>query len=188
MLDKNPKIVSKDSRKEKKVKRVERRFRKDSERSSGEFNVQYSISVKNMQRLLSPCLRKIENLVRSTLKFEKIQSKIPVEVNVVLVSDSKIRALNKRFHDRDRATDVLAFPMDANLEIQGSKILGDVIVSVQRAKIQSKWYQTNFRKEVALYVIHGLLHLLGYRDDVLSSKLKMEARQDLILEKFYRGI
>lgn len=146
------------------------------------------IAISNEQKLFNPCLAKIRNLVQSVLKFERIRPAGSLEVNIVLVGDSKIKALNKQFHRRNQATDVLAFNMDSGFGIQGTMMLGDVIVSVQRAKIQSKWYETDFKKEVALYIIHGLLHLLGYRDDSLRKKSKMEARQNKILEKFYRGI
>ncbi|RLD92893.1 MAG: rRNA maturation RNase YbeY, partial [Aquificota bacterium] len=76
----------------------------------------------------------------------------------------------------DAFTDVLAFPGDG-------KYLGDVIISVERAKEQAPNFGFTFEKELALLVVHGVLHLLGYRDYTTEEAREMERLQGDILQE-----
>lgn len=87
----------------------------------------------------------------------------PGTVNVVLVDDTTIRGLNRRFLKRNRPTDVLAFPM-RDREAGGTKgLLGEVYVSRDRARNQAKQYGVRYHDEVRRLVLHGILHLLGLK-------------------------
>jgi len=91
-------------------------------------------------------------------------------VSVTFVDDSYIRELNNKYLKRDGPTDVLAFPIDDQESPQNGtdKILGDVYISLDRAKEQSIEYQVPFHQEVSRLMLHGLFHLLGYTHEEMS--------------------
>jgi len=98
----------------------------------------------------------------------------------LIVGDSKIRTLNRKYLNRETATDVLAFSMQEGRRLRGcDKVLGDIVISVDRARVQAKIFKNTLKRELALYIIHGLLHLVGYKD---GSK-KMEKLQQKILSE-----
>jgi probable rRNA maturation factor len=93
-----------------------------------------------------------EKLIKKILKKEKVKE----EINLVLMGDSEIRKLNRKFRGRDKATDVLAFPMGED------GVLGDVAVSTDTARKNARRFGVSYRNEMKRLVIHGTLHLLGY--------------------------
>jgi probable rRNA maturation factor len=78
--------------------------------------------------------------------------------------------------------------MDISMPKEGPWVMGEVVISVERAWVQSKIFKMDFKKEVALYIVHGILHLLGYKDDQDHLAKKMWERQNFILDQSYRGI
>ena len=86
------------------------------------------------------------------------------ELAVALVGDAKMRALNRRFRGRDRATDVLSFPADRSTTPRalGSRPLGDVVIATGIAKRQAHAAGHHVRIELRRLALHGLLHVLGY--------------------------
>ncbi len=105
------------------------------------------------------------------------------EISIAVVDDAAIRALNRRYRRTDRATDVLAFPQDSANQFQqsGANLLGDVVVSAERAVAQAPRYGHTVQRELRLLVIHGVLHLLGYADETAAAARRMRRRQDLLL-------
>ena len=109
------------------------------------------------------------------------------ELSVTLTDDEHILALNKKFRGIDRATDVLSFAFRESdePEIFGAdfEILGDVIISLERAKFQAAEFGHSFLREVIFLEVHGLLHLLGYDhiDDV--ERREMESEQKFVMDK-----
>jgi probable rRNA maturation factor len=101
-------------------------------------------------------------------------------VGVALVDDAYIRALNREYRGGDYATDVLSFPLDGGPG-PDEAVLGDIVISVERARAQAREYKQPFRREVALLAIHGLLHLLGYDDETEDAASAMRARQTELL-------
>jgi probable rRNA maturation factor len=100
-------------------------------------------------------------------------------VSVVVVNDPTIRRLNRQFLQHDYATDVISFPLEQN----PPRLVGEVIASVDTAKrwaAENGWSTAN---ELLLYVIHGCLHLAGYRDKLASDAVEMRAAERRILEK-----
>lgn len=89
------------------------------------------------------------------------------EISVTFVNDAQIRELNKQHRNIDKATDVLSFPLgengeyDVNLET-GAKVLGDIVISMERAVAQAEEYGHQLQREVAFLTVHSMLHLLGY--------------------------
>lgn len=113
-------------------------------------------------------------LARQVLRREGTRT---ATCSVVFVDDARIRALNRRFLRRNRTTDVIAFP----LHERGKEIEGEVYVNVDQARRQSRHYHVTPRNELARLVVHGLLHLLGYRDKTPRQKARMTKRQEAYL-------
>ncbi len=113
------------------------------------------------------------------------------ELSITLTDDKNIHALNKKYRNIDRPTDVLSFafresdePQILNAEVE---ILGDIIISVERAKVQAEEYGHSFLREIIFLEVHGLLHLLGYDHIEESERIEMEGEQKFIMEKLGIG-
>jgi probable rRNA maturation factor len=123
---------------------------------------------------------RLRRVLRHVLRRERAPS--PAGLTVLLVSNARIRTLNRRFLGRDRPTDVLAFPA-------GGAELGDVVVSVDRARVQARAAGHATGVEVAFLAAHGALHLLGYEDATPRGRARMLRRQrDLLREVGMRVI
>ena len=94
----------------------------------------------------------MKKLILKILEREKAKG----VVTVVLVDDIKIRELNKRFRGKDKATDVLAFPMGEE------GIIGDIAISTETARKNAKKFGVTYPAEMKRLLVHGVLHLLGY--------------------------
>ena len=109
------------------------------------------------------------------------------ELSLTLTDDKNIHALNKKFRGVDRATDVLSFAFRESdePEIIGAEveILGDVIISLDRAKVQAEEFGHSFLREIIFLEVHGLLHLLGYDHMQDDERQEMETEQRFIMEK-----
>ena len=100
------------------------------------------------------------------------------EISVLFMEDIGIRQLNKEFRNVDKATDVLSFPQnsDEGPVIPGEIILGDIAISLDKAKLQAKEHGLAFKEEIILLLIHGILHLLGY-DHEISEQEEIKMRK-----------
>ena len=107
------------------------------------------------------------------------------ELSITLTDDEHIHALNKKFRGVDRATDVLSFAfresdepeiLDATVDV-----LGDVIISLERAAAQAQEFGHSFLREVIFLEVHGLLHLLGYDHLIDDDRREMEAEQKFVM-------
>ncbi len=142
----------------------------------------------------------IDSIIDYALKEEQVL--VPYEVSVIYVDNEAIREINEDTRGIDRATDVLSFPMldywdnmvfkdcyvgyefsqiDLN---EGNLVLGDIVLSLERAKEQSEEFGHSFEREVCYLIIHSILHLLGYDHMVDEDKKVMRAREEEILNKF----
>ena len=117
-------------------------------------------------------------LVAESVFNELDMSSNEYEISLLITDDETIRKYNKEYRNKDRATDVLSFPMEDDI------ILGDVAISFETAKRQSEEAEINIDREVAFLFIHGLLHLLGYDHMNSEDENVMFARQELILDGF----
>ncbi len=116
------------------------------------------------------------------------------EVSLYITGEKKIHDLNKQFLDEDRPTDVLSFPM---LEGRGgwefveapdkTVHLGEVIICYPVAVRQAEEHGHSVEKEIAILLVHGLLHLLGYDHDIAARTRKMHAREAAILKTIGEG-
>ncbi len=96
-------------------------------------------------------------------------------VTVVLVDDPYIRQLNHKYRQLDRATDVLSFNLDD--DGPGQEALGDVYISVDRARDQADRYHVSLDDELHRLVVHGCLHLLGYDHHNTSDRKVMREKE-----------
>lgn len=99
-----------------------------------------------------------------------------VEISLLLTDDETIRALNRDYRGIDAATDVLSFAMAEGVGVaaaEGPRLLGDIVISRERAVEQAEEYGHSIEREEAFLFVHGLLHLLGY-DHERSEKAEQE--------------
>ena len=138
----------------------------------------------------------IENIInsaaRESLSFEGFDENC--EISVSLVTNEEIHAINKQFRNIDRETDVLSFPQltfeegeEISRNENGEIILGDIIISVEKAMSQSLEYGHSFQREMAFLTAHSMLHLMGYDHMTLEEEKEMFARQRKILENIGIG-
>lgn len=131
----------------------------------------------------------IKEVVSRVLEEERVLPE--VDVYITLTNNEEIHKINKEYRDVDRPTDVLSFPMYERDEIAGlkndtddeiEKILGDIIVSIEKVREQAEEYGHSFERELAYLVTHGMLHLLGYDHMIEEEKAVMRKREEEILE------
>ncbi len=109
----------------------------------------------------------VRQAIKKTLKYEGFGA--DAEVSVTLCDNSYIKKLNKKYRNKNTPTDVLSFPMydltveDESTFIEGETVmLGDIVISLERAEAQAKEIGNTFIEEVAFLTVHSTLHLLGY--------------------------
>ena len=129
----------------------------------------------------------VRDAARATLYYEKFDA--DTELSVMLCTNNTIRELNRTHREKDSATDVLSFPMYTREEIEGvipeedTVALGDVVLSLERAREQAKELGHGFLREVAFLTIHSVLHLLGYDHELSEEEDARQCeRQKEILE------
>ncbi|MCX7918866.1 MAG: rRNA maturation RNase YbeY [bacterium] len=120
-------------------------------------------------------IRKLKKLALAVLLQEKRPS---VELSILLTDEKQIMALNRHYFHKRRPTDVIAFPQD------DSRILGDIVISVETAEQQATRYGHSLIDELSYLLIHGILHLLKYDDIEPSERRKMRAKEREYLTKF----
>ena len=134
----------------------------------------------------------IKKCIQSTLDAERIS--VPCEINVLVTNDEGIHLINKTSRDIDRPTDVLSFPMfqleagnppvdweEYQDPMTGLVPLGDMCISLERAKAQAAEFGHSSRREVGYLTIHSMLHLLGYDHlDEGEMKKQMRMREEAI--------
>jgi probable rRNA maturation factor len=123
----------------------------------------------------------IRDVVTRALRLQGYQE-VP-DVSIALVDDAYIQVLNREYRGVDQATDVLAFPMEAADGAHGGVGLGDIVISLERARDQARQFKHPLRHEVALLAVHGLLHLLGYEDETEAGASAMWSKQKELLEQ-----
>lgn len=129
----------------------------------------------------------IRRCCNAVLRMEHIDP--PAEISIVLVSNEQIKELNKKHRGIDKETDVLSFPMaengkfDINQE-SGAKILGDVVISIEKAVEQSERYGHGLQREVGFLTVHSILHLLGHDHEENSmEKLRMREKEESVMKQ-----
>lgn len=129
----------------------------------------------------------IRRCCNAVLRLEEFQGS--VEVSVSFVNNDAIQELNKKYRGKDMPTDVLSFPTGENGEYEvdpttGMKILGDVIISMERAVEQANQFGHSMQREVAYLTAHSVLHLLGYdhENDGLE-RVRMREKEEYVMKQ-----
>lgn len=107
------------------------------------------------------------------------------EVSIILADNSYLQELNFTYRGIDSPTDVLSFCLQDDLPGQGDDyILGDVVISMERAREQALEYGHSLQREIAFLAVHGMLHLIGYDHETLEAEGVMKKKQDEVLKHF----
>ncbi|MBQ1349321.1 MAG: rRNA maturation RNase YbeY [Ruminococcus sp.] len=128
----------------------------------------------------------VRRCCNAVLKLEKFEG--PAEISVTFTDNAGIRELNRQYRDKDIDTDVLSFPMgengvyDVDMET-GAKILGDVVISMEKARDQAERFGHSFQREVGYLTAHSVLHLLGYDHIDNLEKVRMREKEELVMEQ-----
>lgn len=154
------------------------------------IKINLTFQCRTLQRLSVASI--IRKCIRATFREEGI--KAPLEINVLVTDDESIRMINAANRNIDKATDVLSFPMfdltagdppqDWTNYLDpdtGLCPLGDMAISLERAKAQANSFGHSLKREVGYLTIHSMLHLLGYDHlDEGPQKAQMRAREEYI--------
>lgn len=145
--------------------------------SLNKFNIynttEYDLNeeIKHMKKNLKKCL-----------KIEKVKN---ARFNVILIDNKEIKEINAKYRNINKETDVISFALEDEKEentFLNKRILGDIYISVDKAKSQSKEYGHSLIRELSFLSVHGLLHLLGYDHIEKEDEKIMFEKQELILD------
>lgn len=133
-------------------------------------------------------------LVESILVHAAMEEDVeePSELSVTFLTNGEIQAINREWRGKDTATDVISFAfdemgedeMDFMLDEDEPRLLGDLLISVERCREQAADYGHSFERELGFLAIHGFLHLLGYDHMTPEEEAEMTARQEQVLAHF----
>ena len=144
------------------------------------FNVDEPFWTKKM-----PLFRKnILKAAKETLNTASKSKKNNLEVSFLLTSDSNIRLLNKNYRNKDKSTNVLAFPMNQK-SFGENFIVGDVVISLQKILSESKKLKIQKYKYLSQITIHGVLHLLGFDHKSNKQHEEMNRIEKKVLTKIF---
>ena len=151
-------------------------------------NSQKAVKVPSGLRIL------IRRACNAVLEYEHFEA--PAEISVTFVDNAAIAELNNQYRNKPMPTDVLSFPMfeftPGQPPAEGAEIdpetgllpLGDMVVSMERARAQGEEYGHGTKRELAYLAVHSVLHLLGYDHmDDGPQKARMRAREEAILNQ-----
>ncbi|MFC2069540.1 rRNA maturation RNase YbeY [Chloroflexota bacterium] len=137
----------------------------------------------------------VKRIVRQVLNSQNVTTK--VEISIFITGLTKVQELNRNYRNEDRPTDVLAFATTEGVGEDTHKFilppdrilhLGEVIIAYPQAVIQAKNNRHSVKRETAILIIHGVLHVLGYDHDNTLRELEMRAKEKEILGYFQKGL
>lgn len=136
----------------------------------------------------------LKTIARTVLEGED-QPAEPAECNISLaiVGENRIRKINKMYRGKNRVTDVLSFP-EQEVKIGKFKVgptqsysgLGEIIICLKRVKKNARRAETSLDQELALVLIHGILHLLGYNHNKDEQAQQMREKEQFYLKKLFQ--
>ncbi|MBU3098477.1 MULTISPECIES: rRNA maturation RNase YbeY [Clostridium] len=148
--------------------------------------------------------KELETVIKDVIEYTLCEEKLSIdnEVSVIFIDNEEIKEINKKYRGIDKITDVLSFPMlnypenkvfkevyinykfDQSDLYDEKLVIGDVALSLERAKLQSEEFGHSFIRECAYLTVHSILHLLGYDHMEEDQKNIMRKREEEILNKF----
>ncbi|PLT30968.1 rRNA maturation RNase YbeY [Peribacillus deserti] len=136
---------------------------------------------------------KDQALVEELLQFaaEKLSIQPQTEISVTFVDNNRIQEINREYRSKDKPTDVISFALEEmgedEIEIKGAdmpRILGDIIISVEKTREQAADYKHSFKRELGFLALHGFLHLLGFDHMTEEDEKMMFGKQKEILDEY----
>jgi probable rRNA maturation factor len=129
----------------------------------------------------------IKNVVNAIAKLRNLPSKS--ELSILLVDNNYIQDLNLIYRNQNSATDVLSFAMNELAEDEPDydfsnelNVLGDIVISMEKAQAQSVEYEHSMERELGFLVAHGMLHLLGFDHETKEEEMAMHDLEEKILK------
>ncbi|MBO9129599.1 rRNA maturation RNase YbeY [Bacillus sp. 165] len=134
-------------------------------------------------------ITEIQKLLYLAADIENIQEQ--AEMSMTFVDNQRIQEINREYRDKDQPTDVISFALEdeveGELQVVGAdmpRVLGDIIISIPKAKEQAQEYGHSFTRELGFLAVHGFLHLLGYDHMTEEEEEEMFTKQKEILDSF----
>lgn len=127
-------------------------------------------------------IKSIKKYVKKCLKEEKVKN---ASFNIILTTNEEIKKLNTKYRNIEKETDVISFALEDEKQEKfflKERVLGDIYISVDKAKSQSKEYGHSLKRELSFLAVHGLLHLLGYDHMKKEDEKIMFKKQEMILD------
>lgn len=118
------------------------------------------------------------------LIFEQHNVSLKNKISVAIVNDKRMKFLNKRYLKRGCSTDVLSFLYkndSKNSVVKSEQFFGEIVICYDRAVLQAEQRKISLKNELTLLLTHGILHLLGYNDELEGDRMKMEIQQRAIM-------
>ena len=128
-------------------------------------------------------IEEIKKLTDYLVKYMNVEN---AQFNVIFINNEKIREINKSYRGIDRETDVISFALEdeKTIRVENERILGDIYISVEKAKLQAEEYGHSFKREICFLTTHGFLHLLGYDHMKKEDEEVMFKLQEEILDSY----
>lgn len=124
--------------------------------------------------------KKVKPFLAAIFRREKKKMQ---QVNFVFCSDKFLLEINRSFLNHDYYTDIITFP----LQEKGMPVIGEIYISAERVKENSKLFRTTIKQEMLRIIIHGVLHLCGYDDKTKKGKKIMTEKEDFYLSLYNKA-
>lgn len=128
-------------------------------------------------------VKSLNGLLDYSLNYLKLEN---VMFNIIIVDNDTIHSINKEYRGVDRPTDVISFALEDDTSFIETefRILGDIYISIDKAREQAESYGHSLKREISFLTVHGLLHLLGYDHMNEEEEKEMFGLQELILDGY----
>jgi len=143
------------------------------------------VFIKNQQEIIPVEAKKIRKAAELILASLRISG---YELSVLLLDNKGIRAVNKKYLNRNRPTNVISFSLtEGEFGNINPHVLGDVVISVEKALEQAETRGTSLEEELTFLLIHGILHLVGYDHEKKGSERKKMRKKEKEVYRFIAG-
>ena len=128
-------------------------------------------------------LELLKKVALYTLEYEKVDNG---QASIIIVDNTRIKKINKEYRNVDRETDVISFALEDNMDVKYTdfRLLGDIYISIDKARSQALEYGHSFKRELYFLAVHGFLHLLGYDHMKKEDEDVMFKKQEEVLSRY----
>ncbi len=103
-------------------------------------------------------------------------------LNYIFCSDKYLLSINQSFLSHNYYTDIITFELSETIDV----VVGEIYISIDRVRVNSKLFSTTIKEELHRVIIHGALHLCGYKDKTKAERLKMREKENFYLVKYFQ--